>query len=188
MTDILAGHIDLTVQSTAAATPFIRNGKVKALVVAADSRFADMPDTPTSAESGLPEFIVDNWLLIALAVSSGLMLLWPTLQGAGPGALSVSGAVTLINREKGVIIDVSEVEEFAAGHAGGARNLPLGQLEQRLPQVAKNKALPLILVCPTGARARRAEAMARKLGYQKAQALAGGLRAWKEANLPLEKA
>ncbi len=132
-------------------------------------------------------FIAENWMLMLLVLSSGVMLLLPVLQGGGPGALNVSAAVNLINREKGVIIDVSEVEEFAAGHAGGARNLPLAQLEERLPQVIKNKALPLILVCPTGARARRAEAMARKLGYDKAQALTGGLRAWKEANLPLEK-
>jgi rhodanese-related sulfurtransferase len=133
-------------------------------------------------------FIVDNWWLIALVISSGLMLLWPSLQGAGAGSLNVPAAVNLINREKGVIVDVSEVEEFAAGHPGGARNLPLGQFEERLAQQFKNKTLPLILVCPTGARARRAEAMARKLGYERAQALAGGLRAWKEANLPLEKA
>jgi rhodanese-related sulfurtransferase len=52
----------------------------------------------------------------------------------------------------------------------------------------KNKTLPLILVCPTGARANRALAVARKLGYDKAQVLAGGLKAWKDANLPLEKA
>ncbi len=127
-------------------------------------------------------------MLVALVLSSGLMLLLPSLLGGGPGALSPAAAVTLINREKGVVIDVSEAEEFAAGHPGGARSIPLGDLETRLPQTVKNKALPVILVCPTGARARRAEAVARKLGYDRAQALAGGLRAWKDANLPLEKA
>ena len=133
-------------------------------------------------------FLVDNWVLVLLVLTSGAMLLLPTLQGASAGALGVTAAVNLINREKGVLVDVSEPEEFAAGHAGGARNLPLGQLEERLAQVVKNKALPLILVCPTGARARRAEAMARKLGYERAQALAGGLKAWREAKLPVEKA
>lgn len=132
-------------------------------------------------------FITENWALIALVFASGLMLLWPVLQGGGPGSLNVSAAVNLINREKAVLLDVSEVEEFATGHPGGARNLPLGQFEERLTQVVKNKTLPLILLCPSGARARRAEAMAKKLGYEKAQALTGGLRAWKDANLPLEK-
>jgi rhodanese-related sulfurtransferase len=85
-------------------------------------------------------------------------------------------------------VDVSETEEFAAGHIGGARNVPLNQLEARLPDTVKNKALPVLLVCPTGARAGRALAIAKKLGYEKAQVLAGGLKAWKEANLPVEKA
>ena len=62
------------------------------------------------------------------------------------------------------------------------------QLESRLPEVARNKSVPLLLVCASGGRAQRAQGMARKLGYDKAQVLAGGLRAWKEANLPLEKA
>ena len=133
-------------------------------------------------------FITENWMLLTLVITSGLMLLMPTLTSGGASALGPSAAVNLINREKGVIIDVSETEEFAAGHAGGARNLPLADLETKLPLAVKNKGLPLILVCPTGARARRAEAVAKKLGYERAQALAGGLRAWKDANLPIEKA
>ena len=133
-------------------------------------------------------FIVENWMLIAVAVSSGAMLMWPLVKGATGGSLSPAGAVQLINRERGVVIDVSEPEEFAAGHVGGARNVPLGQLETRLPEVVKNKTVPLILVDASGGRSVRAEAIARKLGYEKAQAMAGGLKSWKDANLPVEKA
>jgi rhodanese-related sulfurtransferase len=133
-------------------------------------------------------FIVENWMLIAVAVSSGALLLWPLVKGAGGGALSPAGAVQLINRERGVVVDIREPEEFSAGHVGGARNVPLGQFEQRLPEVVKNKTVPLILVCASGGRAARAEAIARKLGYDKAQAMAGGLKSWKEATLPVEKA
>ncbi len=134
------------------------------------------------------KFIIDNWYLIFIALASGAMLLVPVLKGATGGALTAAAAVQLINREKGVVIDVSEPEEFAAGHVGGAKNIPLAQLEERLPQVVKNKALPVVLVCAKGARAQRAVAVAKKLGYDNAQALAGGLKAWKEASLPVEKA
>lgn len=134
------------------------------------------------------KFIIDNWYLIFIALASGAMLLVPVLKGATGGALTAAAAVQLINREKGVVIDVSEPEEFAAGHVGGARNIPLAQLEERLPQVVKNKALPVVLVCAKGARAQRAVAVAKKLGFDNAQALAGGLKAWKEASLPVEKA
>ncbi|MBA3770999.1 MAG: rhodanese-like domain-containing protein [Ramlibacter sp.] len=134
------------------------------------------------------KFLIDNWMLFSVALTSGAMLLWPAVQGATAGGLSTAGAVQLINRERAVVVDVSETEEFASGHVGGAKSVPVGQLEQRLPEVVKNKALPLILVCPNGARANRALSVAKKLGYEKAQVLAGGLKAWKEANLPVEKA
>jgi len=132
---------------------------------------------------------MDNWMLISVALASGGMLMWPLVAGSmNAGALTASGAVQLINREKAVIIDVREADEFATGHIGGAKNVPLAQLEDKLPGQVKNKALPLILVCGTGARAGRAVAVAQKLGYTQAQALGGGLKSWKDATLPLEKA
>jgi rhodanese-related sulfurtransferase len=133
------------------------------------------------------KFVIDNWYLILVALASGGMLLWPLLKSASGGSLTPARAVQLINREKAVVIDVCETEEFAVGHVGGARNVPLGQFEERLPSLVKNKALPLVLVCASGARANRAVAMARKLGYDNAQAMAGGLKAWREASLPVEK-
>jgi rhodanese-related sulfurtransferase len=133
------------------------------------------------------KFIFDNWMLIAIAVASGSLLLWPVLQGAAMAGLDPAGAVQLINREKGVVIDVCEPAEFAAGHVGGARNIPLGDLESKLAGAVKNKALPLILVCQSGGRSARAVAIAKKLGFEQAQSLGGGLASWRAANLPVEK-
>ena len=135
------------------------------------------------------KFLIDNWMLISIAIASGGMLVWPLIAGGmNAGALNASGAVQLINREKAVVVDVCEPAEFAAGHVTGAKNIPLGDLEAKLPGAVKNKALPLILVCASGARSGRAVAIAKKLGYEQAQSLGGGLKAWKDANLPLEKA
>lgn len=133
------------------------------------------------------KFILDNWMIISVALASGGMLLWPTLVSGGAGALTAAGAVQLINREKAVVIDICEASEFAAGHVGGAKNIPLSQLEAKLPSMVKNKALPVILVCQSGARSSRALAVAKKLGYEQAQSLSGGLSAWRAANLPVEK-
>lgn len=134
------------------------------------------------------KFILDNWMLIAVALSAGGMLMWPMINGAGPGALSADGAVQLINREKAVVIDICEPAEYAAGHVAGAKNIPLGQLEGKLATTVKNKALPLILVCQSGARSSRAVGIAKKLGFENAHSLSGGIGAWRSANLPTEKA
>ena len=134
------------------------------------------------------KFIVDNWMLILIALSSGGMLAWPLVRGANAGSLTAQGAVQLINRERAVVVDVREPEEYAAGHVTGAKNVPLNQLDEKLAAAVKNKSVPLLLICATGGRAQRAVAMAKKLGYEQAQAVAGGLKSWKEANLPIEKA
>ena len=127
-------------------------------------------------------------MLISVALASGFMLFLPVMQGAATAGLSPQQAVQMINREKAQVIDVCSAEEFAAGHLIGARHVPLDQLEQQLAGVAKNKSQPLILVCASGLRSKRAVAVAKKLGYEQAHSLTGGLKAWKEANLPVEKA
>ncbi|RZL95662.1 MAG: rhodanese-like domain-containing protein [Variovorax sp.] len=134
------------------------------------------------------KFIVDNWMLLLIALSSGGLLAWPLLRGAGAGSLTAQGAVQLINRERAVVVDVREPEEFAAGHVTNSKNVPLNLMEEKLTAAVKNKTVPLLLICASGARANRAVATAKKLGYEQAQAIAGGLKGWKEANLPVEKA
>ncbi|MDR2324649.1 MAG: rhodanese-like domain-containing protein [Acidovorax sp.] len=132
-------------------------------------------------------FFLENWYLILLAIGSGALLLVPSLKGAGAGSLTAAEAVQRINREKAVVVDVREPEEYVQGHITNAKNIPLSQLDERLPQVAKNKALPVVLICGKGPRAVRAEAMAKKLGYDKAQALSGGMKGWREAGMPVVK-
>jgi rhodanese-related sulfurtransferase len=133
-------------------------------------------------------FLIENWMLVAVAAGSALALFLPTITKGAAGGVEPTEAVLLINREKAVLIDVCEPAEYAQGHAMGSKNIPLGQLESQLPLLVKNKSLPVILVCQVGGRASRAAAQAKKLGYDRAQALSGGLKAWREASLPVEKA
>ena len=127
-------------------------------------------------------------MLVAVAAASALALFLPTITKGAAGGVEPTEAVLLINREKAVLIDVCEPAEYAQGHAMGSKNIPLGQLESQLPLLVKNKSLPVILVCQVGGRASRAASQAKKSGYERAQALSGGLKAWREASLPVEKA
>ena len=125
-------------------------------------------------------------MLITVALASGAALLFPVLS-KGNG-LSPQDMVQLMNRDKAIVIDVCEPDEFARGHVIGAKNLPLGQLEDKLALLVKNKSSQVVMVCQVGARSARAATTARKLGFENVQSLAGGLKAWQAASMPVEKA
>ena len=125
------------------------------------------------------------WLMLLVALVAGGLLLWPTINGARNAGVSPTEAVRLMNREKASVIDVSEPGEYAAGHIVGSKNIPIGRLEVA-PELPKNKTLPIVLVCASGKRAAKAAKALEAKGYAKAVVLAGGMKAWKTANMPVE--
>lgn len=128
-------------------------------------------------------------LLFGLAVASGGMLLWPLLVRSFRRGMEVEAfeAVQLINRRDAVVLDVRGAGEFAAGHITGARNLPETQLGERLHELEKFRERPIIVSCATGGRSTAVCGTLRKRGFAQAFALRGGLAAWRQAGLPLEK-
>ena len=126
-----------------------------------------------------------NLLLLATALGSGTMLLWPLLRrSAGGPSVEVAGATHLINREDALVVDVRETAEYESGHILGARSVPLARIET---SELKRKDKPVILYCDSGERAAKAAAALRKQGFEKVVVLSGGLGAWKQAGLPVEK-
>ena len=133
-------------------------------------------------------FLLDHWYLVLPALISGALLLWPSFsRSGGSGRVTAAEAVMLINREKAVLIDVGEPTEYAAGHASPARNIPFGQIETS-KDLPANKSVPVLLICPTGARAGRAVGLLKKRGHENTSSVIGGLAAWREAQLPVDKA
>ena len=56
------------------------------------------------------KFLIDNWMLLSVALTSGLMLLVPVIRGGVGAGLTPAAAVNLINREKAVVVDVCSAE------------------------------------------------------------------------------
>jgi rhodanese-related sulfurtransferase len=137
------------------------------------------------------DFLIDNAVLVLAALTSGGFLLWPALRGAQAGAqaVSVSEAVRLMNREKAVLVDIRDTASFAAGHATGSRHISLEDLSKSpLPSTLPgNKNVPVLVVCDRGLRSSKAAALLRKGGYERAHTIEGGMAAWREAQLPIEK-
>lgn len=133
------------------------------------------------------EFINQNIFLVGIAVVSGLALVWQFFGPGNAAEVNPAQATLLINREDAQVIDVREVDEFAAGHLPEARHIPLGKLAERAGELEKLKDKPIILYCASGMRSLKACGELKKLGFTRPHSLAGGIDAWRQANLPVKK-
>lgn len=84
-----------------------------------------------------------------------------------------------------VILDVRERDAYEQGHIPGARLLPRGQLELRVNQDLPDPTRRIIACCEFGRISTLATATLREMGYQRAVALDGGMKAWREAGFPI---
>ena len=134
------------------------------------------------------EFIQQNLIMVAAAVISGsLLLLLSVRRPDAKNMVNTTQATMLINREDAVVIDVRETSEYVEGHLPESRNIPFGQLEQRLGDLERRKDAPVILICQTGARSGEACKKLEALGFTRVHNLEGGVAGWRSAGLPLKK-
>ena len=129
-----------------------------------------------------------NPLLALTALVSGGMLVWPLVRkSAGGPWVDTARAIHLINREDALLVDVRDSGEYAAGHILGAKNLPLARIDQGAGKIAKRKEKPLIVYDDGGERSAKAAAALKRQGFTQVASLSGGLGAWRQAGLPVEK-
>src|SRR5262245_28224433 len=88
--------------------------------------------------------------------------------------------------EKFRFIDVREDHEWLQGHAAGAEHLGRGIIERDIEKTAPDKAAEIVLYCGGGFRSALAADNLQKMGYTNVLSMAGGIRAWREANYPVE--
>ena len=132
------------------------------------------------------QFVMDNFVWIAVAGVSGGLLLWPLIQGkVGGPSVSPTQATLLINREDAIVVDVREQQEFTRGHIPNSRHIPLDQFDKRADELDRFKNRPIIVNCQSGNRSYSACGTLRKRGFEKVFNLQGGVAAWEQAGLPL---
>jgi rhodanese-related sulfurtransferase len=101
--------------------------------------------------------------------------------------VSVSEALQAINGGNARLIDVREESEWNEAHAKGADHLSKGIIERDIEKVVPDKDAELLLYCGGGYRAVLAADALQKMGYTNVASVAGGWRAWLEANAPVEE-
>lgn len=140
------------------------------------------------AEVNLLKFVTEHIFLVALAAVSGGMLIWPALRRTTGGpSISTLQATLLINQQNALVLDVRESAEYEKGHVLNARHLAISELGARSGEIEKYKAKPVIVVCDTGNRSDKAVATLRRQGFTQVFSLNGGIGAWQQAGLPVEK-
>ena len=85
-----------------------------------------------------------------------------------------------------IVVDLREKDAFDQGHVPGARHLPRGQLELRVNSEFPGPTVRIVTCCEFGKISTLAAATLRELGFLRAAALDGGIKAWREAGLPLD--
>ena len=102
------------------------------------------------------------------------------LEGSGYDvirAASAEAAMDILNRDVPDLI----VADYQLPNMDGR------ELTRQLRLNERTRAVPIVLMCASGSRSSRAAAALRKAGHEKVVSLSGGLRAWRDANLPVEK-
>jgi rhodanese-related sulfurtransferase len=130
-----------------------------------------------------------NMVLLGAVLVSGGMLIWPLVSrlmrpGHEVGPLE---AVQLINRRDAVVLDVRSAAEYKSGHITNARHLPESEIDARTKELDKVKSKPIIVSCARGNRSVNVANRLRKLGFAEVFSLRGGIVAWQQASMPLEK-
>lgn len=135
------------------------------------------------------EFVVQHIALVALFVASGIMLVWPELSRlfAGASEIGTLEATRLMNQGSTLVLDVGDDKDFAAGHLPRARHIPVRDLATRLEELAKYREKAVIVSARSNVQAAGAVRALKRAGFKAVYQLKGGVAAWQQASLPVEK-
>lgn len=137
----------------------------------------------------LLEFISNHWLMNSGLFIVIILLIQDVFDSTFRKHKMVSPgeAVTLMNDDATVVIDVRESHEFSGGHITNARHIPLGKLDEMAYELEPFKNQPVIVVCQVGTRAGAACKKLVKKGFTRVFEMKGGIQAWQDEKLPVTK-
>lgn len=132
------------------------------------------------------EFIVNHYILVSIfAVLLVALILLETRRGGKK--VTAQSAITLINRDEAIVVDIRDRKDFAEGHIVGSIHIPLSALKDRHGELKKHKDKQIIVADKMGQHAAAAVKQLNADGYENVVRLAGGIAEWKGSNLPLKK-
>ncbi|PCM44720.1 rhodanese-like domain-containing protein [Marinobacter sp. ANT_B65] len=132
------------------------------------------------------EFVVNHYILASLFVAFLVAIL--ILESRRGGAkISAQAAVSLINRDEAIVVDIRDRKEFGEGRITGSVNIPLNSLKSRASELKKHQDKRIIVADKMGQHSAMAVKQLNAEGYANVVRLNGGVADWRASNLPLVK-
>jgi rhodanese-related sulfurtransferase len=137
----------------------------------------------------LPQFIGSHVLLVAafIVIILALVALEVSRQFRGFRDVTPGALVQMINRGEPLVIDMSAIADFEKGHITGSKHIAPSQFDPENKDLARARDLQVVTVCKNGVESGKAARRLVKAGFANVATLAGGLDAWRRADLPLAK-
>jgi len=135
----------------------------------------------------LLQFLGQHPVLFSALGAVAVLLILNEMSGVvtGEKRLSPQEAVRLINDRHALVLDVRPPADFKKGHILNALNVPQPKLGERLSELGKDTARPIVVYCALGGVAAQATHTLKKAGYAEVYPLRGGLNSWLSASLPV---
>ena len=137
----------------------------------------------------LIEFVTNHYILFTGLLVVIVLLIQDFIESAFRkySVATPIQAVSLMNDENTVLVDIREPHEYVKGHVEKARHIPLGSLEERKGELAGLENNPIIVICQMGTRSPQACKKLTNFGFTDVYNLGGGMQAWEDQKFPVKK-
>lgn len=134
------------------------------------------------------EFISNHYLLTLALVVVSYLLLQDFFESAFKKFESLSPliAVTKMNSDDTVIVDVREPHEYLKAHIENSINIPLRKFSDEISTLEKQKKFPIIVVCQNGSASTTACKELTKANFEHVFNITGGMQSWEDSKFPIK--
>lgn len=130
------------------------------------------------------DFLLEQWIFSGTLIALVALLIYGE-RAKKYQIVDTNGAITLMDDENLIILDVREEKERKTGFINSTTHIPMGQVKGKLDTLDKNKKI--LTYCKSGMRSKTTAELLCKNQFENVYNLKGGFDAWQAAGLPIKK-
>jgi len=130
---------------------------------------------------------INDYLLVFIIITSGLLLLFPQVLSGGLKMINIKDAILLMNREVCVILDVRSEEKYKLGHIPNAINIPFSKFPDSIDDLKKYSKKTILVYCGSGNSSEKVMRLISQKGFASTMIIKGGFSEWVKLQLPVSQ-